>query len=72
VVPAFCSYWHGQLQGRADLRQLFTTAATVMQRRDREWTSHHADFFLALYDYTAASRRRVLGESEYRRLRRIG
>jgi hypothetical protein len=72
VVPAFCSYWHGQLQGRPDLRQLFATAATVMRRRDREWTSHHADFFLALYDYTAASRRRILGESEYRRLRRIG
>ena len=70
VVPAFCSFWHGQLQDRADFRQLFTTAATVMRRRDREWTASHADFFLALYDTTAAYRRQLLWEGEKRRLRR--
>jgi UDP-N-acetylglucosamine diphosphorylase/glucosamine-1-phosphate N-acetyltransferase len=70
-VPPFCTYWHGQLQDRADLRQLFTTAATVMRRRNQEWTGYHADFFLALYDYTAGQRRQALWESEQRRLRRI-
>jgi UDP-N-acetylglucosamine diphosphorylase/glucosamine-1-phosphate N-acetyltransferase len=71
VIPAFCSYWHGQLQDRADFRQLFTTAATVMRRRNQEWTGSHADFYLSLYDATAAYRRQVLWENEQRRLRRI-
>jgi UDP-N-acetylglucosamine diphosphorylase/glucosamine-1-phosphate N-acetyltransferase len=70
TVPAFCSFAHGRLQDRADFRQLFTTAATVMRRRNREWTGGHADFFLALYGSTADYRRQVLRESEQRRLRR--
>lgn len=71
VVPSFCSYWHGQLQDQADFRQLFTTAATVMRRRNREWTGHHGDFFHTLYDATAAERRQLMWENEQRRLRRI-
>ena len=71
-VPAFCSVWHGQLQDRADFRQLFTTAAAVLRRRGQEWTEQHADFFLALYERTAVYRRQVLRESEQRRLRRSG
>jgi UDP-N-acetylglucosamine diphosphorylase/glucosamine-1-phosphate N-acetyltransferase len=59
VLPSFCSFWHGQLQDRADFRQLFTTAATVMRRREREWTGAHADIFLALYDHTATTRRQI-------------
>lgn len=70
-VPAFCSFWHGQLQDRADFRQLFTTASIVMRRRNREWTANHADFYLALYDYTSTHRRQMLWENEQRRLRRI-
>lgn len=71
VVPSFCSFWHGRLQDRTDFRQLFTTAATVMGRRNREWTPSHAEFYLALYEATAAERRQVLRENEQRRLRRI-
>jgi UDP-N-acetylglucosamine diphosphorylase/glucosamine-1-phosphate N-acetyltransferase len=71
VIPSFCTYWHGQLQERADLRQLFTTAATVLRRRGCEWTDTHLDFFLDQFDATAAERHAVLRESEKRRLRRI-
>jgi UDP-N-acetylglucosamine diphosphorylase/glucosamine-1-phosphate N-acetyltransferase len=71
TIPPFASFWHGRLQDRADFRQLFSTAATVMRRRNREWTASHADFYLALYDQTAPCRRQLLWESEQRRLRRI-
>ena len=52
VVPAFCRVAHGRLQERSDLREMFDTAAVMMGRRQREWTSEHAELFLALYEQT--------------------
>jgi UDP-N-acetylglucosamine diphosphorylase/glucosamine-1-phosphate N-acetyltransferase len=71
VIPAFCRYGHGRVQERTDLREMFETAATVMARREREWTPAHAEMYLSLYEQTAAERARVLRESEQSRLRRV-
>jgi UDP-N-acetylglucosamine diphosphorylase/glucosamine-1-phosphate N-acetyltransferase len=68
-VPSFCRYGQGELHERPDLRQLFTTAATVMARRGRTWTETHEDFFFGLYEATAGRRRQTVRESEQRRLR---
>lgn len=69
-MPSFCLFGNGHLQERRDLRQLCTTAATVVGRRHGEWTNAHSDFLFALYDETALHRRRVLQEHEQKRLRR--
>jgi UDP-N-acetylglucosamine diphosphorylase/glucosamine-1-phosphate N-acetyltransferase len=71
LIPAFCRVSHGRLVERTDLREMFETAAAAMGRRGREWTEHHADFFLALYERTEAERRQTIRESEQRRLRRV-
>jgi UDP-N-acetylglucosamine diphosphorylase/glucosamine-1-phosphate N-acetyltransferase len=70
VVPSFCTYGNAQLQERWDLRQLFTTAATVMRRRGQELTSEYTEFYFGLYDRTAGLRRKVIRDSEVKRLRR--
>jgi UDP-N-acetylglucosamine diphosphorylase/glucosamine-1-phosphate N-acetyltransferase len=70
-VPAFCEVAHGRLQERNDLREMFATAATMMGRRDREWTLEHTEFFLQLYEETAEARRQALRENEQRRMRRV-
>jgi UDP-N-acetylglucosamine diphosphorylase/glucosamine-1-phosphate N-acetyltransferase len=69
-VPAFCRYGMSRLQERTDLWEMFTTAATVMKRRDRQWTEPMAEFFHALYEDTSQERHQVIRESEQRRLRR--
>jgi UDP-N-acetylglucosamine diphosphorylase/glucosamine-1-phosphate N-acetyltransferase len=71
VIPAFCRFGHGRLNERTDLGQMFETAATVMARRQREWTEAHADAYLELYEHTAAERLQSLREGEQRRLRRV-
>jgi UDP-N-acetylglucosamine diphosphorylase/glucosamine-1-phosphate N-acetyltransferase len=70
AVPSFCTARYGQLQERTDLRQAFQTAATVMRRRGRDLTGTHIDFLFDLYDTTADARRRLIRDSELRRLRR--
>jgi UDP-N-acetylglucosamine diphosphorylase/glucosamine-1-phosphate N-acetyltransferase len=64
VVPSFCQFGHGQLRERTDLRALFSTAATVMGRRGREWTDRHAEFFFELYEQTATERQQLIHERE--------
>jgi UDP-N-acetylglucosamine diphosphorylase/glucosamine-1-phosphate N-acetyltransferase len=71
VIPAFAGYSHGRLEERTDLRQMFATAATVMARREREWTEAHAELYFGLYEQTAEHRSRVLREAEQHRLRRV-
>ncbi len=70
LVPSFCVMGPGQVQERWDLRQLFATANIVMGRRGRELTATHSELFFHLYDETAAYRRKVIRESEMKRLRR--
>ncbi len=70
VVPSFCQVNRGQLQELWDLRKLFGTAATVMQRRDQLLTDVHEDLYYTLYERTAESRRKAIRESEIRRIRR--
>jgi UDP-N-acetylglucosamine diphosphorylase/glucosamine-1-phosphate N-acetyltransferase len=70
VVPSFCQVNYGVINERFDLRHLFATAATVMKRRGAELTETHKDYFFTLFDQTAALRRKMLRESEMRRLRR--
>jgi UDP-N-acetylglucosamine diphosphorylase/glucosamine-1-phosphate N-acetyltransferase len=71
LLPAFCQVSHGQVQERTDLKQMFATAATAMFRRGRVWTEAHAEFFLGLYERTAAERRQVLRDGEQRRFRQV-
>ncbi len=70
VVPSFCSYSMGQLQERSDLKQLFATADLAMRRRGCELTEAYRDRLFMLYDETAAYRRKVLRDTELKRLRR--
>jgi UDP-N-acetylglucosamine diphosphorylase/glucosamine-1-phosphate N-acetyltransferase len=70
VVPSFCQVSHGQLQERRDIRQAFTTAATVTSRRGLTFTETHTDFFYGLYDRTAEMRHRAIRDTEMRHLRR--
>jgi UDP-N-acetylglucosamine diphosphorylase/glucosamine-1-phosphate N-acetyltransferase len=69
-LPAFCQVAHGRIQERTDLRDMFAAAATAMGRRSRAWTAEHEQFFLQLYEETAAARGQLLRESE-RRMRRV-
>jgi UDP-N-acetylglucosamine diphosphorylase/glucosamine-1-phosphate N-acetyltransferase len=69
-VPSFCSWWNGSLTDRAELPQLFSTAATVMQRRGCAWTELHAKLIEQLFASGADERRRALRDREVRRLRR--
>jgi UDP-N-acetylglucosamine diphosphorylase/glucosamine-1-phosphate N-acetyltransferase len=71
VLPPFSRFQHGSVEERNDLREMFTTAATMMGRRGREWTAAHADFYLELHERTAGERRQALRDAEQRRLRRV-
>jgi UDP-N-acetylglucosamine diphosphorylase/glucosamine-1-phosphate N-acetyltransferase len=71
VVPAFCRYGHGRLQERTDLWEMFTTAATVMQRRGRQLAEPQVEFFHGLYEATSEERQQVIRETEQRRLRQV-
>ena len=70
VIPSFCQVNYGVVQERFDLRQVFTTAATVMRRRGVEMTETHRDAYYRLFDETADRRRKTIREAEMRRLRR--
>lgn len=70
-VPACCSYSHGRIQERTDLRQMLATAQTVLARRGRHWTDTDTELFFAVYEETAAERRRVIRESEQHRIRQV-
>jgi UDP-N-acetylglucosamine diphosphorylase/glucosamine-1-phosphate N-acetyltransferase len=69
-VPSFASWWNQALTDRADLDQLFKTAAEVMRRRGAVVTEAHAALYRFLYEQTAPERRRVVREAELRQLRR--
>ncbi len=71
VVPSFCRYGRGRLHERNGMREMFATAATVMARRNREWTEMHAELFFTLFEQTASERRQVLRDGEQGRLRRV-
>jgi UDP-N-acetylglucosamine diphosphorylase/glucosamine-1-phosphate N-acetyltransferase len=70
IVPSYCQVQYGQVAERWDLRQMFTTAGTVMGRRKLEFTEAHREFFDGLYESTSARRRRTIREYEVRRLKR--
>jgi len=70
ALPAFCQVREGRTSERTDLKRMFTTAAAVMARRGRQWTDAHAEFFLGLYERTAAERE-LLRDSELHRLCRV-
>jgi len=69
-LPSFASWWNGTLVENSDLPHLLATAATVMGRRGAALTKAHAELYRALFEQTAAERRRALREAEQRRLRR--
>ena len=71
IVPSFCQVQYGQVMERWDLRQMFATAATVMSRRNLEFTEAHHDFFDELYALTADRRRRTIRDYEVRRAKRM-
>lgn len=70
VVPSFCQVQQGELRELWDLRKAFATASRVMQRRGKSLTEVHRDFYDRLFDSTSALRRRLMRESEMRRLRK--
>jgi UDP-N-acetylglucosamine diphosphorylase/glucosamine-1-phosphate N-acetyltransferase len=65
-IPSFCAFRSGRLEERTDFRQLFATAAAVLRRRGCAWTDAHAEFFLGLFEHTAAGRRAALSAREHR------
>lgn len=69
-VPSFASWWNQGLADRANLEQLFKTAAEVMRRRGAVFTEAHALLYRALFEQTAGERRRAVREAELRQLRR--
>jgi UDP-N-acetylglucosamine diphosphorylase/glucosamine-1-phosphate N-acetyltransferase len=69
-LPSFASWWNGSLADRADVASLLSTAAKVMRRRGREFSEVHAALYRAVFEQTAAQRRRAVREAEIRRLRR--
>ncbi len=71
LLPAFSRYGYGRIQERTDLGQTFAAAATAMARRGQEWDNTNAEFYLSLFDETAEPRRRIIQESDQRRLRRV-
>jgi UDP-N-acetylglucosamine diphosphorylase / glucose-1-phosphate thymidylyltransferase / UDP-N-acetylgalactosamine diphosphorylase / glucosamine-1-phosphate N-acetyltransferase / galactosamine-1-phosphate N-acetyltransferase len=70
VIPSFCQVQQGQLHDLWDLREVFQTAARVMQRRGQTLTETHKDFYFHLFDAAAAERQKTIRESSMRRLRR--
>jgi UDP-N-acetylglucosamine diphosphorylase/glucosamine-1-phosphate N-acetyltransferase len=71
VLPSFCQVAGGQIRERSDLRELFTTAATMMSRRGQQWTEMYAEFFFSLFEQTAGERVKMIRDTEQRRLRRV-
>lgn len=71
AIPAFCQVIDGKMRERTDLRAMFATAETMMGRRQVNWTPEHAEFFLDLYDRTAAERQALVRDTEQRRVRRV-
>jgi UDP-N-acetylglucosamine diphosphorylase/glucosamine-1-phosphate N-acetyltransferase len=69
-IPSFSSWWNGSIVETNDLPDRLQTAATIMQRRGKRFTETHAALYRHLFDQTAAERRRLVRESEQRRLRR--
>jgi UDP-N-acetylglucosamine diphosphorylase/glucosamine-1-phosphate N-acetyltransferase len=70
VIPSFCLVQHGQLQEQWDLRKLFHTAGRAMQRRGKELTEVHRDFYYGLFDATTSWRQRTIRDEEVRRMRK--
>jgi UDP-N-acetylglucosamine diphosphorylase/glucosamine-1-phosphate N-acetyltransferase len=60
LVPAFCTARGGCLAERTDFGRVFGAAAAALRRRGHSWTEAHAEFFLALYERTAAARREAV------------
>ncbi len=70
-LPAFCQVSQHRMTERTDLGQTFRTAKAMMARRQVSWTEDHAEFYLDLYERTTEERRKALGDSEQKRLRRV-
>lgn len=69
-MPSFTSWWNEALVENSHLRQLLTTAETVMRRRDVPLTEHHAAVYWHLLDATSLLRRNALHDGVRRQLRR--
>jgi UDP-N-acetylglucosamine diphosphorylase/glucosamine-1-phosphate N-acetyltransferase len=69
-VPSFASWWNGAIVDNIDVDERMQTAATVMRRRGQTFTEIHAAMYRHLFEQTAGERRRLVRESELRRLRR--
>jgi len=69
-IPSFASWWNQKLIDRADLEDLFRTAAEVLRRRGAVFTPAHASLYRALFEHTAGERRRAFREAELRALRK--
>jgi UDP-N-acetylglucosamine diphosphorylase/glucosamine-1-phosphate N-acetyltransferase len=70
-IPSFTSWWNGVITEQTDLSEKLHTAAPVMQRRGQTLTDAHADLYRYLFDQSATERRRLIRESEQRRLQRV-
>ena len=68
--PSFCSWWNSTLTANANISSLMRTAAEVMARRECQFTEGHAALYQSVFERTADERRRMILETEGRRLRR--
>lgn len=62
-IPSFARYWQGSLDDALDFESACETAATVMGRRDQEFTAAHRRMFASIRDLTAAERKAALQRS---------
>jgi UDP-N-acetylglucosamine diphosphorylase/glucosamine-1-phosphate N-acetyltransferase len=69
-VPSFATWWNGTLDDRADLPRALHVADQVMQRRGCALTAVHGELYQAIFERTAADRRRAVAEAQQRLLRR--
>ena len=69
-MPSFTTWWNGSLREAFTLDQLLTTAEVMMKRRGMMLTEEYKTLYTWLFEETANERRRVMRESDQRRLRK--
>ncbi len=69
TIPSFCRWRDGRLEERSDLRRLFATARTALQRRDCVWSTSHDEFYFEIFERTVTERRRSVQDNDQRSLR---
>jgi UDP-N-acetylglucosamine diphosphorylase / glucose-1-phosphate thymidylyltransferase / UDP-N-acetylgalactosamine diphosphorylase / glucosamine-1-phosphate N-acetyltransferase / galactosamine-1-phosphate N-acetyltransferase len=65
-IPAFTTWWNGNLTEEFPLDQLLQTAERMMQRRGQQLSEEHLALYETMYHATSDERHQVLQENEMR------